>query len=224
MNVRQRLHSVALVGMDGSGKSTQSTLLRQALMQQGGRVVLIHPFGRKLLSIIPNRLTPQPAADQGRTRPSPLARVAALAELVDIGLYLWAAAGTCLVLALSGQQDVWLVSDRSFDDLLVKHTRRGTLSRAARTLVRKLVPTADTTIWLQTEPGVAMERDHDFQAAYYEELYALYQAAAAEYGWQIVPTAGLSPHAVAACVVEELGLTTFQWSRERGVGQSIIRQ
>lgn len=224
MNIRQRLHSVALVGMDGSGKSTQSTLLREALTQQGARVVLIHPFGRKLLSIIPSRLTPQPATERPSSRPSPLARIAALAELIDIGLYLWAVAGVCWVLALIGRQDVWLVSDRSFDDLLVKHTRRGTLGRAVRSIVRKLVPTADTTIWLQTEPSVAMERDHDFQAAYYEELYALYQATAAEYGWQIVPTAGLSPHAVSASVVERLGLTTFQWTRERVVGQGTIRQ
>ncbi len=214
-NQNQRFRSVALVGMDGSGKSTQSALLSQTLQQQGQHVVLIHPFGRKLLSIIPSRFTPQPSSQGRRANPSPLQRLAALAELIDIALYIWATYIRCRFWAMVDRRDVWLISDRSFDDLLVKHLRRGTLSPQAIALVRRLVPALDLTIWLQTEPSVAMERDKDFQAAYYEELYALYQAMAAQYNWQIVPTSGLSPQAVFGRIAARLGLDSIEPVKKR---------
>ena len=211
----QRLQSVALVGMDGSGKSTQSALLRQTLLRQGTPVVLIHPFGRKLLAIIPGRLTPQPSSQGRQTKPAPMQRLAAIAELLDIGLYLWAAYIRCVLWALWRRGAVWLVSDRSFEDLLVKHQRRGTLSTAVIGLLRRLVPPVDQTIWLQTAPRVAMERDQDFQAAYYEELDALYRRVAAERDWQIVPTTGRSPQAVFEDIAARIGLNTLQPSNEQ---------
>jgi thymidylate kinase len=213
---RQGFHSVALVGMDGSGKSTQSARLSQTLTQQGKHVVMIHPFGRKLLSIIPGRFTPQPSQGR-RTTPSQTQRLAAFAELIDIGLYIWAAYLRCLVWAYVYRRDVWLISDRSFDDLLVKHLRRGTLAPSTLARVRRCVPTVDLTIWLQTEPSVAMERDKDFQADYYEELYALYQAVAAQYNWQIVATSGLSPQAIFGRIAERIGLVTFDALNEQAV-------
>jgi energy-coupling factor transporter ATP-binding protein EcfA2 len=211
----QRLQSVALVGMDGSGKSTQSALLRQTLIREGTPVVLIHPFGRKLLTIIPGRFTPQPSSQGWHTTPSPTQRLAALAELIDIGLYLWAAYIRCVLWALWRRRAIWLVSDRSFEDLLVKHQRRGTFSTAAIEILRRLVPPVDQTIWLQTAPGVAMERDQDFQAAYYEDLDALYQRIAAERHWQIVPTTGRSPQAVFEDVAARIGLSTLHLSSEQ---------
>ncbi|HEX6288119.1 MAG TPA: hypothetical protein VFZ66_02965 [Herpetosiphonaceae bacterium] len=63
---------------------------------------------------------------------------------------------------------------------------------------RKLVPEVDITIWLRTEPSVAQERDQEFHATYYEERFLLYQAAADEYCWHMVPTMGRSPEAVFA--------------------------
>jgi hypothetical protein len=173
-------------------------------MEQGARVVLIHPFGRKLLAIIPKHVAPKAAANARHMQPSLIQRVAAIAEILDIGLYVWVAYIRCLVFALLGRRDVWLVSDRWFDDLLVKHRRAGTLPTPVLAMTRRLVPHIDTTIWLHTEPHVAMKRDQDFKRGYYEELHAVYTAAAERYGWRIIPTSGQSPQAVFERVSETL--------------------
>lgn len=203
-------HSIALVGVDGSGKSTQAGLLRQKLEARENRVLLIHPFGHKLLAslhplgikIVRTLLggrsrSATPASTNKEDRPL-AARVEAFFELLDIGIYTWGAYIRSRVMTLDGKSEVWIVSDRSFDDLLVKHRRLQRLSKRELSWARRIVPIAEKTVWLQTEPRVAMERDHDFSFEYYGELNRDYQTAASEYGWQIVPTSGRVPDEVAA--------------------------
>jgi hypothetical protein len=202
--LNRKLRSVALVGIDGSGKSTQVQLLRRFLAEGDKRVVLIHPYGRKLLSFLPGRWPAARAGNRGRHR---LQRAGAALEMLDIAAYIWAAYICCGVLALFGGRDVWLVSDRSFDDLLIKYRHLQTFSLPALTRLRRLVPCAQQTIWLQTEPEVAMRRDREFAPDYYRELHATYRLAAREQHWRIVPTSHRSRLAVATDIAGLLSLS-----------------
>jgi hypothetical protein len=103
-----------------------------------------------------------------------VARIAALAEMVDIALYAWAQYLRGRSKAFRSRQACWLVSDRSFDDVLAKHLRRGTLPPSALRTVRRLSPPIETTIWLRLEPEIALLRDGDFSAPYYEQADSAY--------------------------------------------------
>lgn len=210
MRWTRRYHSVALVGTDGSGKSTQAGLLRLLLAEgpRRARVFAVHPFGRKLLLVGTNSpILPVPA-DAGplREKPRLLRRIVAAADILDIALYLWLVHARAALATLVDGREVWLVGDRSMDDILVKHWRQGTLSGRTAALIRGLVPRFEVTVWLRVEPRVAMARDNDFDPSYYEKLYAAYSAAAERFDWRVVPEQGRTPEGVHAGVVEELGL------------------
>lgn len=181
------LYTVALVGIDGSGKSTQAALLRDYLQTCGYLTLGIHPFGCTLLGLRVSREGRAPEPGRTRMRVHPLALLAAWWEIFATILYLWTAHARTLGQRLASSE-VWLVSDRSFDDVLLKHRRTGVLSARGARVLRRLVPRVMTTIWLRTTPETARARDGDFPPAYYHELHSLYTAAAAEYGWITVPT------------------------------------
>jgi thymidylate kinase len=141
-----------------------------------------------------------------REKPSLLRRVVAVADVLDIAFYLWLVHTRAAFAALISDREVWLIGDRSIDDVLIKHRRQGTLSKRVAELIRGLVPRFEVTVWLQVEPQVGMRRDGDFDLPYYEELYAAYSAAAEQYGWRVVSERGRTPEEVHASVVERLGL------------------
>jgi thymidylate kinase len=132
---------------------------------------------------------------------------AAALEIADLAAYSWAAYISCSIVALFSRRDVWLVSDRSFDDVLIKHKRLGSLPLPVLRRVRKLAPGATTTIWLQTEPDVAMQRDGEFEPQYYEEMNRYYAAAADEEEWQVISTSNRSAEAIAEDVAGVLSHT-----------------
>ncbi len=201
-----RCRSVALVGMDGSGKSTQANRLCRILEARQTHVLLIHPFGRKALSFVPDRLASRIRGAEKRVGRSRLAQLAAAVEMLDIAVYIWAAYIRAFAPALRTGCGAWLVSDRSFDDLLVKHRRLGTFSPGTLAAARRLVPLPQRTIWLHTEPEIAMGRDGEFEAGYYKGLHATYTFAAAQYAWDVVCTSNRSPDAVAADIERLVGL------------------
>ncbi len=205
-----RYRSVALVGADGAGKSTQTELLRRLLAVEPKRayVFTVHPFGRKLLRVgSDSPVLPIAAGARSLRKKSRLLRwMAAAADILDIALYLWLTHLRAVLAALVGGREVWLVGDRSMDDTLIKHRRLGTLSKRTAELIRGLVPGFEETVWLRVEPRVAMARDRDFDLPYYEELYAAYSAAAERFGWWVVPERGRTPEEVHASIVEELRL------------------
>ncbi len=205
------VHRVALVGMDGSGKSTQANSLFRLLIQQNRQAFLIHPYGWKLLSFLSAYSRPKfiKTGEQSKTGKPPSVgnRLIAWIEAIDIGIYIWLAILRCYLSAwLYKKDEVWLVSDRSFDDLLVKHVRLRTFSPRAIAFLRQCVPAMDMTIWLKTEPVIAMKRDADFPPAYYEELHCAYQAAASRYEWQILPTEDRTRQEIFNEIVAFLGM------------------
>jgi hypothetical protein len=129
-----------------------------------------------------------------------------MADIADIALYLWLVHARVLLAAVLETREVWLVSDRSLDDVLVKHLRLGTISEHTAVLVRRCVPGFGTTIWLRVKPQVAMARNRDFDPNYYKELFAAYAGAAGRFGWRVIPESGRSPEAVLAAITAELGL------------------
>ena len=208
MSQLARYRSVALVGIDGSGKSTQSKLLRR-LLEEGPdktRVFIVHPFGRKLLRVGVSSPLLQSTSDMKRLekRPRLLHRLVAVADMMDVAIYLWLVRVRGTFATLFGDREVWVVGDRSMDDVLVKHQRQGTLSSKTAALIRRLVPEFQVTIWLEVAPQVAMVRDKDFELNHYEELYEAYSAAAKRFGWRVVREASRGPEEVRARIVEEL--------------------
>jgi thymidylate kinase len=184
-----RYRSVALVGIDGSGKSTQSKLLRR-LLDEGpdkARVFVVHPFGRKLLRVGVSSPLLQSSSDSKRLakRPRLLHRLVAVADIMDVAIYLWLVRVRGAFATLFSDREVWVVGDRSMDDILVKHQRQGTLSSKTGALIRSLVPEFQVTIWLEVAPHVAMARDNDFELDHYEELYEAYSAAAKRFGREL---------------------------------------
>jgi hypothetical protein len=169
-------------------------------------VFAVHPFGRKLLHVgtdspvLSTRADARPLRKKARL----LRRMVAAADILDVALYLWLIHIRAFVVALSGGRQVWVVGDRSMDDLLIKHRRLGTLSKRTAELIRGFVPRFEVTVWLRVEPRVAMERDRDFDLSYYEELYAAYSAAAERFGWRVVPERRRTTEGVHVSIIEEL--------------------
>jgi dTMP kinase len=208
-NPRLKVYSVSLVGMDGSGKSTQAQRLLDALRKQNAQVVAIHPFGWKSLAffarLFRSRMeTPSGEKLNGHRQHNLFWRIISWLEVADIALYVWFHYLRSLAAAVFTGQQVWLVSDRSFDDLLIKLQQRKTLSPAAAQAVRGLVPQSDTTFWLQTDPAVARQRDHEFPDDYYSELQTCYLATARKFGWRVIETSQRSPEAIFADIQAEL--------------------
>ncbi len=203
--LRWKARSISLVGLDGSGKSTQVSYLREILQKQNFEVMVIHPFGWKILSFLSRSSidlsTNGRDGKQGHSGPGLSARVRQLVtwiEVCDIALYVWFNFLLFLFYAFMMKKQVWLVSDRSFDDILVKHMYRKTLTPFVIKTIRRFIPRTGKTIWLQTDPTVAMKRDQEFPESYYRELEDCYFSAAKQFGWEIVPTTQRSPEAVLA--------------------------
>lgn len=203
-----RYRSVALVGGDGSGKSTQADLLRRRLNEgsRRARVLTVHPFGRKLLRVGVSTPILRASANGKRSEGSPgfLRQVVAAADILDIAIYLWLVRVRATFAALFSDREVWVVGDRSMDDVLVKHRREGALSHSVVDSIRRLVPHFEVTIWLEVAPEVAMARDNDFDLPYYERFYKAYSATARQFGWRVVREADRDPEGVHASIVEEL--------------------
>jgi thymidylate kinase len=187
------LHAVAFVGIDGSGKSTQARTLADRLRERGAVVVAVHPYGSKLLRPLASG-RPEPARRQrlptvdGRSRAAP---AIALADFAEMAAYLWLNVLRARIKAIvAPQRQVWIIGDRSFDDVIAKHRRRRALPPVMLDRVRKLAPKFATTILLDVAPQVAFKRDADFALSYYESAASLYRKAAREHGYVVLDVTG----------------------------------
>ncbi len=151
-------------------------------------MLVVHPFGRKLLRVGFNSpVLPESGGRGGGRELGLLRKLIAAADIIDVALYLWLAHLVAAAAALVEDREVWLVGDRSFDEVLVKHWHRGILSWRMAERVRRLVPGFGVTIWLEVKPEVAKVRDGDLDLASYKKLCEAYSVAAERFGWQVVP-------------------------------------
>lgn len=200
------LRTVAIVGIDGSGKSTQVRLLARTLEDAGARVVSVHPFGWKLLSLATSATTGPPArAEAFGPRTGAMRQMVALAELADIGAYLWIAQLRFRMLSLVSARPAWLLSDRSAVDVLIKQRRRGLLGDAFLSWWQRILPQPQVTVWLRTDPEVARDRDREFPPSYYEDLHELYGEASEQFGWCVLDSSGRTSAAVHDELMRVLG-------------------
>jgi dTMP kinase len=201
--VRHRLRTVALVGIDGSGKTTQAHMLADALAAQGlpasyrrnagGR----HWFGRLARAL-------------GRRDAEDL--VGRRAMLVIESLLRWLAIlRTLLRRAVTGEiavMDRYAVCQYAS---LRAHGAKPAAERRAR-LAYRLFPKPDVTFLLAVDPTVAYERiesrgyDHE-ELAFLEAATAAYRSLP-EYGDFVVIDANGTPAEVAESVRVELGAWT----------------
>ena len=187
------LRTVAFVGIDGSGKSTQVRMLGDRLRERGAAVFVVHPYGSKLLGRVasgrprPSRRLRVPTADE-RPRAAP---AIALADFAELAAYLWAKLLRARIKAiLAPRRQVWVIGDRSFDDVIAKHRRRRALPPVMLDRVRNLAPKFARTILLDVAPQVAFKRDQDFALSYYESVAALHREAARAHGYAVLDVTG----------------------------------
>jgi dTMP kinase len=179
------VHTIALIGVDGAGKSTQAERLARRLHSRGWRVVSIHPYGRPITGVLFGT-QPRQARSQDGPRHSFMRSALALADVTEQALFLWLVRAVCGMRSLAAGQTVVVVSDRSFDDTLVRHARRGALPPAAVRVLRHLVPEADRTVLLAVSPTTAAARDGDHPLVHYRQLAAAYSEAAQRHGWLVL--------------------------------------
>jgi thymidylate kinase len=187
------LRTVAFVGIDGSGKSTQVRMLSERLREHGAAVFVVHPYGSKLLGRVasgrprPSRRFRLPTADE-RPRVAP---AIALADFAELAAYLWTKLlGAHIKAILAPRRQVWVIGDRSFDDVIAKHRRRRALPPVVLDRARDLAPRFARTILLDVAPQVAWKRDQDFALPYYESVAALYLEAARAHGYAVLDVTG----------------------------------
>jgi hypothetical protein len=164
-------------------------MLAARLRQRGAAVVVVHPYGSKLLRPV-RRL---PTVD-GRPRAAP---AIALADLAEMAAYLWMNVLRATLKAIvAPRRQVWFIGDRSFDDVIAKHRRRRALPSVILDRARNLAPQFATTILLDLAPRVAWTRDADFAPSYYESVASLYRQAAQAHGYAVVDVTGADRDAV----------------------------
>jgi thymidylate kinase len=194
--------SVAIVGIDGSGKTTMAKCLQQALSDRGARVVMIHPYGRPILRHLPG-FSPATTPHGHSRLPSSrwLSRPTALLNLVEIMVYVWLAQARCILISRLERNPVWLISDRSGDSMLAKLLYLHALPRSLVNRLARVLPRGQATIWLRIDPGEAMRRDRDFPYAYYQGMDQAHAVLGKQLGW-IEIDASSAPEALCSTVVQ----------------------
>lgn len=185
---------IALVGIDGSGKSHQAAIAAARIRASGHRArAFENPGGRPVIDGIARMLGREDGAalvgKRARTASETVIRAAAIARAV-----LWARAtgGTAVL-------------DRYAVCQLATMRARGEQPRAVHRLAR-LAPAPSVTVWLQVPVSTAQQRIETRGTAAESSEWLTAFATAYEYlraDWQLIPIDGDAPPAVVATRVAQ---------------------
>jgi dTMP kinase len=155
---------IALIGIDGSGKSTQAELLYHALKKRGLKVRVIYAgntgvkLGRKFsfylslpIDVIAHRLL-------GLRDKSALLKYRALLKLEDLLLFLNYIVLVLPKILLYKRTCDFLITDRYVYDYVISMLMQKRYSRTFMKILLQIVPRPTITILLDTDPFIAYQR------------------------------------------------------------------
>lgn len=179
-----RTYVIALVGLDGAGKTTQSRELTERLRAADYDAAFVHPSS-DLIAFVPGGERIKRALLERLHRPTLASRAARRLLMICFG---YPFALLSILLARHRHRDRVVVYDRYRYQFL--YDCYGPL---APTLVGTL-PKPDRTVWLTADLDTQMARtsgrDRELSRAYYRSAHRFHARLAATYGWTEVDATG----------------------------------
>lgn len=177
-----KTYVIALVGLDGAGKTTQAQLLTNRLREAGHEATYVHP-SNDFISLIPGGERIKRRLVGWLHRPTLVSRVTRRLCMVLFGYWF---ALVSLALARSRYRNRIVVFDRYRHQFL--YDCYGPL---APWLVHTL-PAPDQTVWLtadlDTLVGRMSGRDLETSKSYYRSAHRFHERLAEQHGWDRVDT------------------------------------
>lgn len=153
---------ISFSGVDGSGKSTQSQRVVEALKRAGKNVAYTHA-NRKLLRDDVKGSDGTHYVYRRRSRLT--SALIGVKDLLKLWMYLWSCRKADVV-----------VSDRSIDDTIVKlQFYSGPMPLVAQALLA-LTPTPITRLWIDVDASVSVVRDNEYPRVYHDAKVVAYRA------------------------------------------------
>jgi thymidylate kinase len=176
------MYAVALVGLDGAGKTTQARLLTERLRDAGYEATYVHP-SNDLISLVPGGESIKQRIVGWFDRPTLVSRATRRLCMVLFGYWF---ALISLALARYRYRNRIVVFDRYRHQFL--YDCYGPL---APWLIRTL-PVPQQTVWLtadlDTLIGRMSDRDRDTPRSYYRSAHRFHERLAETHGWARVKT------------------------------------
>ncbi len=183
---------IALIGLDGSGKTTLSRSLTSHLREEGEKVSVIRPFNYFLLRPVLDaargvagllggdvRKGAGSFATGGKVKPR-VARFWPYVAMVDNLLYY------CLCILPRLALGYLVISDRYFYDLSLIFDYHGCSSPRAKRIYENFVPRPDLTFVLDLSPDAALSRAGEMDIGYFRQQRERYISIAGRLGLRIV--------------------------------------
>lgn len=156
------MNIITFSGVDGSGKSTQSQRVVDALKRGGKNIAYTHA-NRKLLRDDVKGSDGTYYVYRRRSRIT--SALIGAKDLLKLWMYLW-----------SCRKAEIIVSDRSIDDTVVKlQFYSGPMPLVAQALLA-LTPTPVARVWIDVDASVSVVRDNEYPRSYHDAKVAAYRA------------------------------------------------
>ncbi len=182
---------IALIGLDGAGKTTISKLLDISLRKQGLKVCVIQPFRYFLLKpvVAAARIVVKLLRRSSNKDSHPLLFKGQKTLFVRQWPYL-VALDNLLYYIISIKPKLllgyYVISDRYFYDLAINFDYYGYSSACAGRFYRHVIPKPDIAFVLDISPDIAMLRANELDIMYFREQRERYLELAREFGLRVI--------------------------------------